>query len=549
MRKIGLILVLVLSLGINESFAQEWQWSTQVTGVGNSDFTRAFLWVPTNCKQIRGIILAQHNMEEISILENPLFRKAMAEIGFAEIWVSPSPTVLKLFNFKEGAGEITNAYIGSLADISGYKELRNAPIVCIGHSAAASFPYYWGALNPTRTLACVSVSGQWPYVRNLQFAPDIWNKNQNLDFIPCIETMGEYESANSWSSIGLKQRQEHPLMPLSMLAAPAEGHFASSERKTAFLAFYIKKAAQFRLPDKQEGGKPVVLKPIDPTKSGWLADKWRLGIAPTAPAAPVGQYTGNASEAFWYFDEETVHEVEKYGAAFRGLKPQLVGYEQEGKMAPQTNSHLQVRLKFMPKKDGVTFNLNGAFYDTVPDGSPRLPMWTGLPVGSPIGHSQSGEPIVIERICGPFRKIAANTFMLQLTRGTETNVKKYVFTFAAKHPGDSEYKAAVQQGEMVIPATLTEGADQKITFPTILNQKANAKEIKLKATSDAGVPVYYYVQDGPAELDGNILKFTKIPPKAKYPVKVTVVAWQYGRSAEPKLKSAESVTQSFYIKK
>lgn len=536
------ILLLILCFCFQLSSAQDWQWSVPFTGKKGQ--TRAFLWIPPDCKQVRGVILAQHNMEEISILEDPNFRKVMGEIGFAEVWISPSYN--HFFNFKEGAGEVFNAFMDSLATISGYSELRCAPIVGIGHSAAASWPYYFAAWNPSRTLACISVSGQWPYIRN-RFAPDIWNADQNVDFIPCLETMGEYEAADTWSDEGLKERKEHPLMPLSMLAAPAEGHFASSERKNAFIAFYIKKAVEYRLPKKQYPGKQVVLKPIDPTKSGWLADKWRKGQAPSAPAAPVGKYSGNVAEAFWYFDEETVREVEKYGALYRALEPQLVGFMQQGKMVPQKSTHLQVDPRFMPMEDGVTFNLEAAFYDTVPGGSPRLPNWSELPAGSPIGHSQSNEPVLIERICGPFRKLSPNTFMLQLCRGTEVTNNNYVFTFAAKHPGDSEYKAAVQQGQMTIPAILTEGADQKITFPAYSNQKAGAKELKLNATSDASVPVYFYVLEGPAEVEGNVLRFTKIPPKAKFPVKVTVVAWQYGRSSEPKLKSAKSVERSFFI--
>jgi hypothetical protein len=42
--------------------------------------------------------------------------------------------------------------------------------------------------------------------------------------------------------------------------------------------------------------------------------------------------------------------------------------------------------------------------------------------------------------------------------------------------------------------------------------------------------------------------FLWIPPRAKFPVKVTVVAWQHGRSSEPKLKDAAPVTREFSIK-
>jgi hypothetical protein len=55
--------------------------------------------------------------------------------------------------------------------------------------------------------------------------------------------------------------------------------------------------------------------------------------------------------------------------------------------------------------------------------------------------------------------------------------------------------------------------------------------------------------EGPAEVDGGILKFTPIPPRAKFPVKVTVVAWQYGRPTEPKLKTAEPVARKFLIER
>jgi len=53
--------------------------------------------------------------------------------------------------------------------------------------------------------------------------------------------------------------------------------------------------------------------------------------------------------------------------------------------------------------------------------------------------------------------------------------------------------------------------------------------------------------EGPAEIKDGKLVLTKIPPRAKYPVKVTVVAWQYGRGVEPKVQTAEPVSRSFYI--
>ncbi len=57
----------------------------------------------------------------------------------------------------------------------------------------------------------------------------------------------------------------------------------------------------------------------------------------------------------------------------------------------------------------------------------------------------------------------------------------------------------------------------------------------------------FYVIAGPAIIDGDKLVLTKIPPRTKYPVEVTVAAWQWGRSIEPKVKTAEIVKQTFRI--
>jgi len=76
------------------------------------------------------------------------------------------------------------------------------------------------------------------------------------------------------------------------------------------------------------------------------------------------------------------------------------------------------------------------------------------------------------------------------------------------------------------------------------------KTVKLNATSDAGVPVEYYIKEGPAEIIGRQLFLTKIPPRTKFPVKVIVVAWQYGYdNEERKIKSADPVERSFVIYK
>ncbi|MES2279006.1 MAG: hypothetical protein V4592_23440 [Bacteroidota bacterium] len=522
-----------------------WQWSVKVKNAReNNGVAKAYLWIAPECRRVRAFIFAQNNMEEQSILENPQFRKEMGKLGIAEVWVSPSFD--HLFDFEKGAGETFTDLMNELAGVSGYDELSYAPFIGMGHSAAASAPYYMAAWNPERTLAAISVSGQWPYFRNPSFAPDIWGA-RTIDFVPCLETMGEYEAANTVSAEGLKERQAHSLIPLSMLANPAQGHFAATDEKCVYLALYIAKALKYRLPELTAKGKKPHLKKIDPTKTGWLVDKWRFDQQPTAPPAPVGNYQGDPAQAFWFFDEELAKATATYQAKHRNQQPQLIGYVENNKMVGQRSTHQQVNLRFKPEADGITFKLHAAFYDTVPVGSPRPKGWADRPVGQPVGHSTSKIAIRIDRITGPVIKLDDSTFRLNSRAGFWEDPHSYELWFAATHPGDEAYKPAVQQAQMLVPPRNTQGTVQHINFAAIPDQKPGSKNVKLNATSDARVPVNFYVEEGPAALDGNVLRLTDMPPRSKFPVKVTIVAWQYGSANEPKLQTAAPVARTFWI--
>jgi len=204
---------------------------------------------------------AQHNMEEEPILEHPEFRKALAELGFAEIWVAP--TFDGWFRFDKGAGEKFDAMMKSLADVSGYSELAYAPLVPMGHSAAATLPECVGSWNPRRTLAMLSVSGQWPFV-SYKEAPQLVGRS--IDGVPNLVTIGEYEWADQRAADGAKIRSEHPGVPITMLACPADGHFEPTNEKVQFLTLYLKKAAEYRLPKDSPPDRAPDLKPIDRRK-------------------------------------------------------------------------------------------------------------------------------------------------------------------------------------------------------------------------------------------------------------------------------------------
>ena len=85
-------------------------------------------------------------------------------------------------------------------------------------------------------------------------------------------------------------------------------------------------------------------------------------------------------------------------------------------------------------------------------------------------------------------------------------------------------------------------------YDQVMKALTGTDVVELRAESDCGLPVRYYVKEGPAEVEsGHRLRLTRIPPRAQFPVKVTVVAWQYGLPG--KVQTDEPVERSFYIVK
>ena len=121
-------------------------------------------------------------------------------------------------------------------------------------------------------------------------------------------------------------------------------------------------------------------------------------------------------------------------------------------------------------------------------------------------------------------------------------------TFLAFSKGDRDYRYTEIVGMMPRGFRgLTKGRGQTITFPPIGNIKADSKPVPLKATSDAGLAVEYYVAYGPAVIDGGKLKITQLPRRATFPIEVKIVAWQFGRGVEPLVKTAVPVEQTIRI--
>ncbi len=519
--------------------AAEWQWSAP------DGEARAYLWIPANCQRVRGVVVANHNMVEQGILEHPAMRASLAKLGFAEVWVVPYLDAT--FDFNKGAGEHFERVIADLATRSGYDELRFAPVVPLGHSACATFTWNFAAWNPARTLALISYHGDAPRTTLTgNGKPRIDWGDRNIDGIPSLMVMGEYEWWENRLAPAFEFQAAHPRSPVAFLADTGRGHFDYADRTVAFLARFIEKAAAARLPLKAPLDQPVPLRPVDP-REGWRIDRWHPDAPRFSPAAPYADYTGDPQTAFWCFDKEMARVTEAIYADQRGKQPQLLSVTDGGQPIEKGNGE-PVTPRFLPEADGLTFHLTTAFLNSVPKESSKATLWTGLYANARLTHATKGGPITLSRIVGPFVQTTPDTFRLRFGRAEYTeNHRNHDLWLVAAHPGDAHHKSIVQQ-VMVHVAPTRDGADQHLTFPAIPDQPAGtATSLRLTATSDAGLPVSYYVREGPAEIDGDTLRFTPVPPRSKYPIEITVCAWQFGRPVDPKVNTAARVERTFKL--
>lgn len=523
-----------------------YQWSVPVSGVSaeTGAAPQAYLWIPPHCTAVRAVVLGQHNLLEEPLFEARGFRRVLTKACIGEVWVTPMFDMV--FDFSAGAGERTTAMMNALAEQSGYRELAWAPIAPVGHSAAASFPWNFGAWAPERTLAIVSLKGdapQTPLTGSGKSNP-VWG-DRSIDGVPALMVMGEYEWREDRLAPALAYQQAHPKAAISLYADVGHGHFDVSDDLADYVARFIVKAADARLVQVASLAGATPLRPVDP-ELGWRADRWRADAPALAPAAPASRYTGPAESSFWYFDREMAERAQAHYRQSAGKAPQLVGFVQDETVVQPRASHAQIELGFKPLADGVSFKLGARFLDHVPAGSPQPAQWTGRAAGAPLGNAAG--PIVVTKETGPVIRTGPDTWTIAFNRvGFDNRKRSGDVWFVAGQAGDARFKSASQQAIMRVPVINAVGLDQALTFelPATASKRASGGRIALAGFSDRRLQVRYYVKQGPAQVWGQTLVFDDIPRSAKRPIKVTVVAWQLGVSG--KIKSAAPVEQNLLL--
>ena len=498
---------------------------------GSSNKASAYLWIPEQCKKVRGLLILCANVPEHRLVGHPAIRDVCAKNDLGIVWCVPS-----FMNFRKDKDKnINNAQdyktstkflqelLDGLAKTSGYNEIATVPWLPIGESGHLLMVDALVEFHPERCIA-----GVW--LKNNHLPP----KNRTVPALVAFGSAQEWSQTQSdirtnWNNIAkayqgvLDQRKQNPSWPLSYLIDGSSGHFDCSEKLATFLAHYIDCVTKVRIAD--DGS----LKNIS-LESGWLADM----PVPNRENHPAKSFPEVALELRglpWFFDKESAEAAQSFAAINWRAETQLPGFtDASGKILPfNFNGISNLEPKY--EADGVTFTLRGVMLDQLPE------QFTNAGVKL---AKAPGEP-TLEWLCGPVKPLGGDKFQICLDRSFGSSAC-YI---AARQNGTDKIRNSVQPCGVKIQRN-NSGTAQNILFEKIPDVKAGTKSIKLVAKSSANLPVKYFVRAGPAVIRGDELEFTPIPPRAKFPVAVTVAAWQFGRAGDSPVKT-EIVEQTFNI--
>lgn len=510
---------------------------TVPVAAGNKD-SAAFLWIPPGAKQIRGAVVAGMTLAEREIAKDPAIRRACADEGLAIVF----------FRCGLNAADLQKT-LDDLAKASGYQELSVAPLFFVGHSAGGPQAKDQAIKYANRCFGLMQYRGGHPAIGPPGGAQPL------PPGIPALMMLGQFdEFATSWRDEAGREAWEggrdslasyralDPRNLGSVVAEPGAGHFAWSNRNADYLAKFLRKAAQARIPASwpTDAAKPVPLKEIL-LASGWLTD---LTIKPGkgAAAAPYDKYTGDKAKAAWHFDEEMANATVAYHADL-GKKDQFIRW-QDATTLDAGVRHFFNDLKWIG--DGQTFQIHPTYADKYPTAkSMEVSKWAEA--GKPAGHSDA--PIRVAIVGGPIAVAGPTSLRIRYDALAPAGEPSRS-TFLAFSPGDKEYRHTEHVG--MTPrsfAGITAGKDQTIDFPSLNNMKVGDAPVALKASSSSGLPVEFYVAHGPAVIVDGKLQLAEIPTRATFPIPIKIVAYQFGRGLEPKVKTATPVVREVIVER
>lgn len=379
---------------------------------GTFDYTtgeegcRAYLLLPQGQKEVKAVLYCHQNMTEEVLFRSRLFTQQMDSLGVAMAFVQQGSQNWDV-NVKDAQGrscqERFEQLMQAFADGTGHSEITTAKVIPFGHSAQATFPWNFAAWNPDRTLCIISYHGDGPRTNLCGYgrANVEWGRTRNIDSIPGLMVMGEYEWWEARLRPALAFRMMYPESRISFLCDAGRGHFDMCEETQLYIARFIAKALRNPRP-----------------KGGIYYSRWHEdGTEDTDP-----------HDQFWYQDEEMVALTRSRYEATRGKQIQYVSAHINGRLISYNpGGHIKMNVAIAQEE----FTIEPFFADA----DRQTPT-----------DRHAAVPLRVTLISGPAIQTGEHTFRYDPGYfGLDPRRLWAGITLCIEADGDSIYKPAVQE--------------------------------------------------------------------------------------------------------
>ena len=548
----------------------------------------AYLWIPPHTKVVKGIMICINNNIERQVQEYAEIRKVAEKWGLASLILNTFRTTLLAppnnlsFDFTiPSAAAKMDSIIHAFAVMSNHPELVNSPFIPMAHSAYMDFPFHVAMRDNTKCIAAIPIKSGVPNIYNYykvggsSYAPA---PNNTMKDVPLLF----YAQGNLPETIdGMFKNGTGRLRPITSSEGAGftgiyrnddgtgvykpgmeyggclkdiyEGHFNAMPRALHIVAMFIDKACAARLPDiypTDPNVKPV-LKSLDFTK-GWLVDQNFFNSKDTTKyrqPAPYTQFKGSKKGTEWYLDEEIARTCEQIALKeyFKKVE-QFTILKLDG--TPDTlfqavySYHAKDGAKFLDSTNILRLKVSSFDkpwpIDTASANtkdSLKVPM--KLSTKMLLDTSVTSLPITnlpVKTRCNAscYKDLGIDsagnlTFKLRYTRFSPSP-GGYTQSYVSLYKEGNDTVAASLRNVRIdrTQSTMTGFKNQTITFPKINSIDVNTRAVTLKATASSGLPVEYFVRNGPAVIVGNQLVITQMHEGTKFPIPIVVGAYQVG---------------------
>ena len=504
------------------------QRSTFVYTADDEVSTAAYLWIPENCRRLRGLLILGENVPEHGLVGHPAIRAACVANDLGIVWCTPRFISFKGRDEAPKTVAFLQLLLNGLAESSGYAEVATVPWLPMGESMHYRMLYQLLNHSPERCIAGV-------FIKNALALSNY--QNREIPVLVAVGTAQEWyqnkiDIRTRWTDLSfyetmLMERAAFPDWPISILIEGGSGHFDCTEAMVAHFAAYISAAVKARIPP----GPGKALWPVAQS-DGFVAG---LPLPGRNIFKPIAYTDAEPAQRVmpWFFNENLARDAFDTAAINWKAASQLPAFvDAQGKAVPMAFRGVTRPVPMETGADGITFEIKGCLLPAIPPGFVGAMEPLAVAPGNP----------TVEWICGSIAPLGQGRFRIALDR----TWPKGPVCVALRHKGTGEIRDVVQPGFLRLEPNRS-GFAQSITFDPIPDQPSGTDSVPLVATSDSGLPVRFFVVAGPAVIEGDILKMTPIPPRTRFPVEITVTAWQWGRSIEPRVRTAQTVTRSFLV--